>query len=664
MSRLPRISLPVCLLTIAVSGCGEPTAPEQQPRLLLGLGPIETSIYSWTPDELRIGCDASIRASVVGSGGLRWRGATVRYFQGRDRTVAVQQIDVSEADVREWWGGPDVGAGDTLNLRFDGGIPFGVAMDFRYSGPGSEQQQTASIRFDCGPTVPAGTPAPTVTHLTVTPGTGEVQAGDVVRVSYRLEGSAPLWLTTVQLLGACDERRNFPEGGERTVAERTVDITVPVACAGAEPLSVRVHGLDVGMGEVSRLGATLTMVDRTPPIVTGMGFRPITGWSATGGDFFAGDSLRVQFSARDNQGIATLVWEVLPHGHRDSVRIDSYEAYERQVAIPVPPEWVGTVQLRLFVRDATGLTSDTVTSAPDSIRIHPTVARPIIAWHTNAWTSEAIWDEARGRIYALQAGPHQIAVLSASSFEILQTIPLPEQPMDLDVTPNGDTLLVLVWYRQSVGRVDLTRSNPSLDWHPVVGAHALMKVQALGGGRAFVLANFLEAPSSRLFEMELATGAMRVRSDVDEGALGALQFGRSPDYGVHVLNGYRMQRYDTVGDEFGPAIMGGLLNAVPSVDTAGKRIAMGMALYDGALQPLRPSPMRSGQAPLTVISPDGTALFHIMNDPYGLVQTRALDGAFVDRTPLAGGAQNIQLSRDGATLFVAQINDLKFIRLR
>ena len=663
MSRfLLRISVLVCLLTVAVTGCGEPTAPEQQPRLLLGLGHVETSIYTMSLDEPGIGCDASIRSFAVGA--LRWKGATVSYFQGRDRTVPVEQVEVPETQVQEWWGGPDVRAQDTLALRFDAGAPFGVKLDFRYTVPGAEQQQTASVRFDCGSTLSPGTPTPTLTQLTVTPATGEVQAGDVVRVSYRMEGAAPLWLTTVQLLGACDERRNFPERGERAVAERTVDIAVPVACAGAESLSVRVLGWDVGLGEVSRVGATLTMVDHTPPVVTGMGFRPITGASTTGGDFFAGDSLRVQVSARDNQGIATLGWEVLPHGHRDSLRIDSYTVNQRQIAIPVPAEWVGTVQLRLFVRDAAGLTSEAVTSAPDSIRIHPTVARQTTSWQSNAWINEAIWDEAHERIYALQAGPNQIAVLSASSFEVQQTIPLPDLVGDLDVTPNGDTLLVLVANRQSVGVVDLTGSIPSIEWHPVLGAHALMKVQALGGGRAFVQANFQEAPSWRLLEMDLATGAIRMRSDVDESVLGALQFGRSSDYGVHVLNGYRMQRYDAVRDEFSPAITGGLLNAVPSVDTAGKRIAMGMALYDGVLHPLRPSPMLSGQDPLTMISPDGTALFHIMNDPYGLVQTRALDGAFVDRTPLTGGARSIQISRDGSTLFVAQITGLKFVRLR
>jgi hypothetical protein len=653
------------VLVLGAWACGDSTGP--------GLSlDVEVSVTRVDPPHIGeeadgsplIRCGIALRAVARGSGSALWEGATFRWFVGKNATL-IDTAVVSAAEIRDSWGNTQIDAGETQESEWaiSAGVPFTLRIDYRYRRSGAGAAHTASVSFTCGPTISATAAPPAITALSVQPAGGETEPGQLVTVAYSATSEVGLWATMAELSGACDVRALYAERLEKSVT-RTVTFPLSSSCQLATPLVVTVYALDAAVQESSRQATTqLTLVDRTPPQVTPLFFPP-TGGSATteiAGEYFTGDSLYLIFNASDNYALKALVWEILPFGFRDSVIVSGPSAGP-WLKIPIREEWTGPIQLRLYARDAAGLTSDAVTSAPGAITVSPTVVLP------TAWTTvpgeirEFVIDAPRGVVYLLQSNQSRVAVLSTANMTVTRTIATPVIATDLDLSPGGDSLILALPVRGALGVIDLRQSTPDVTLIPIADLDTALNqrpfhVRVARNGKAFVALQGSNPSAWALHEVDLVTGTQRRRTDAgDGGFVGGGILERSHDRSVIVLNGgpNLFQRYDATLDRFGPQRSASVYDWRPSVDKMGVHIAIGLDIYGETLLYLRRvrAPILGG-VPRTALSADGEYLYIILWN-HGIVRSRVSDGMMIDRTPNPISPDVIRTSADGAMLITAE----------
>jgi hypothetical protein len=566
----PRISLRACgvlgsaiaILSLTVAGCRDGTAPDNRLTVAVTVAGLEGPFVTTVSDsEITVECGVHLRAVATGSGRATWLDATFEFFVGRSRLTPVDSVLITESDIRSSWGAAEIAAGQAQESGWtvQAAIPFAAAIEYRYQLE-TGRRGTTRVEFTCGPEVPPSARPPTITSLTVQVPPGGLEPQDTLAVEYAATSEIGLWQTLVRLAGPCQVERVFAENLAHSVT-RTVVLPIPADCRLGVPIDVTVSARDAALLETSRRSPTRpVLVDLTPPTVDPMLFPPAGGSTQLfSGDYFVGDSIYFIFMASDNHALRALVWEVWPAGFRDSLVVTGANAAP-WLKIPIRSEWTGPIELRLYARDVVGLTSEVFHSPPDSLRVHPTVQR------STAWTSvdgevrEIAIDTRRGAIYLMQWHPGRIAVFETTTMRVTQTVLLPSNPTDIDLTPGGDSLVVALPVERALGVFDLRAAPLTLDSRPLSLLDTTRnqypwRLRVAANGKALVPLAGSVPSTYTLLEVDLGTGAERLRTDAgDGGFVSGGPLGRSHDHSMLVLNGGpgRFQRYDAGTDAFGP----------------------------------------------------------------------------------------------------------------
>ena len=666
--RLSRLLLAALLL--GGVGCNDLTGPRSV-NVAISVTKVSPTVSATTPDSIpSINCTVDLSANASGRGSAIWFGGKILWYVGADRSVPVDSQTLSLQDVQGSWGTGEIATGQTQtsSWQVSDAVPFHAVMEYTYE-PSSGGEKTTSVGFDCGPKVSPGTPAPSIDTITVQGGSASVQPSDTLTVNYTVSSTIGVWQTAVALSGPCATQEIFPANLQTTLTY-SARIPIPAACELGVPLIVTVAARDAGLQTNSRsLTTQFALVDKTPPYVmasyNGHQFYP--GGAATPlGIFFGDDSIVIHLIAGDNHVLQDAAWDVLPSGTgvEDSITVND-QGVDRFVWIHLRRGASGPIQLRFFARDAVGLSSDTLITPVGDFQVYPTADLPTASATVDGNTPDAIPDVRRQLAYLRQPQNKRIVVLSLSTMSVIQTIPLPAVPTDFDVTPSGDSLVVAMPNAGALGVIDLRTPPLTVSLIPLNGLDSATEqrpefVRTLSNGKVFVSLFASTARAAMLDEIDLATGAQRIRTDAgDSGSVGGAVLGRSLDHSVVVLNAGAtyFQRYDVSTDRFGPRMSSSAPQATPTLDSTGHYVAVGFTIFDASLSALRDaaSSLLGPPAISTVLSADGTTLYEVLPDGT-IVRVRVSDGAIVDRVmnPFANIYGKAEISDDGTLLMTTQ----------
>jgi len=604
-----------------------------------------------------LACSVELQATATGLGFVTWREATFFLYAGKDRSAPVDSVVFPASDMQKAWGNPQIGGGQTQQSRWQVTVtvPWAGTLAYRYGPVSGGATKTASVSFTCGPVPPATAPPPSITTLTVQAPAAGLQPGDTLGVTYTATGQAGLWMTTIKLSGPCDVQRIVAETLQVSVTS-TLRIPLPITCQLGMPIGVTLEERDAGLQRTTRTLATqLAITDRTPPQVHPL-LAPPGGGIGTprlAGDYFVGDTINVQLWAWDDFALQAVTWEVWPAGFRDSLRTTAGSIIQ-WIGIPVIPAWIGPLRLRFYARDAAGLTSDTVSSAPDSIHVGATIPRPVrTAWIPAQLLNMQI-DAKRGVLYVVPAWGNNLFAVSTTTLAIT-SIPLPFRPWGIDLSPGGDSLILTLPGERALGILDLRQPSSTATLVPVTELDTTisqrpMEVVVAANGKAFLPLEGSVPKAYMLREVDLASGAQRMRTDAgNKGWVGGVALARSFDHSTLVMNGggSYFQRYDAATDAFGPALASPS-SWGPTVDGTGQHIVLGLDLYDASLQFVRQLHSALPQAiPPRALSADGVYLYEGLR---GMVRARVSDGLLQERSPAPFSPDLIRLSPDGTLL--------------
>lgn len=658
----------VGLALLAPAACShDSTGPGATPSdvdVTVSLVTLSAPTFLVPPDsQPYIQCTADLQATATGAGTAQWQGATFFVYAGKNRLAPVDSVVLLEAQIQQSWGGAPISGGHTQHARWrvTVAIPWALTIVYRYAVTGGGSVKTATVSFTCGPIPPVNASAPTVTNLVVQGPPGGPQPGDTLAVSYAAAAQAGLWETLVKLSGPCALQRILAETLQVNVTH-SVRIPLPSSCQLGVPITLTVLARDVALQQTSQALATqLSITDRTPPFV----YPLLESWWHDGSgtpvfarDYFVGDTIYVQLNASDNYALKTVFWEVWPAGLRDSL-VTSGQLVTTFISLPIPSQWVGSIQLRFYARDAAGLTSDTVKSLPDSMRVGATIQRPFLTATLPAQLLDMQIDAKRGVLYVVPAWGNNLFALSTTTLAV-SSIPLPYRPWGIDLSPGGDSLIMTLPGVPALGIMDLRQASSPLSLVPVTGLDTTigqrpMQVKVAANGKAFLPLEGNTASAYTMIEVDLGSGAQRVRTDAGtNGWVGGIALARSFDHSTLVTNGNGpyFERYDAASDAFGtPRTARSTWG--PTVDGTGQHVVVGLDLYDASFQFVRTirSPIANA-VPTRALSPDGVYLFEGLR---GIVRARVSDGGLQDRSPAPFTPDLIRLSPDGTMLAMIEL---------
>ncbi len=649
--------LTLAAFLVVVGSCGGASTAAPSPSLdvatsaAIATGP-QILFYA---DSFRVACGVDVTVTATGTDTATWVDGEMRLYYGTDRSVPLDSMPVSLSDIQVAGGKSPIVPGQiqTLRLYPQSGAPFSADIELRYK-PFHAGNKTATASLDCGPKVPPGTPAPTIDSISVTHASASLQPSDTVTVNYKVTSPVGVWQTTVDLTGPCTIHEKY-QNDLQTTLNASVRIPIPAACQLGVPITATVSATDAGLQNSSKPFATqMVLTDVTPPKLTDS----YTGDSRVPPVVFDDDSIGVHVSGSDNRAISVVVWVPEPAGSgvEDSLVVNA-PTVDQNVYIHVPKGASGPFQLHLFARDATGLVSDTLTSAWN---IYPTVNLPAASATVNGLTDDAIPDPRRQLAYLRQPNDNRILVLSLSTMTVTQIVPLPASPGNFDITPGGDSLIVAMPDSGELAVIDLRQTPMTVTLVPieplVSGVTPVPAgVSTLANGKVFVS---LYGVGPALEEIDLATGTQTPRTDDGNGGVLGWVRGRSLDHSVVFLNvgtNSGLERYDVSTDQFGPVAVVADAGRVV-VDSTGQHFAVHRYIYDGSLQLLRQAdPPFPGAILPTVLSADATTLYEITVDGT-IVRARVSDGAIVDRIgdPISDVHGGVRISDDGSLLILTQ----------
>ena len=652
---------------LALAACGDSTGPRDTLDVNIVVastgGPTMSSDADGNP---LLTCQLNFGLTASGKVNATWEDAIYRFYVGKNRTTAADTLVIASADVAQGWGA-QITPGETKQSTWNvsAGVPFAGEIDFRYR-PNGADVKTAVVKFECAPAGVTTAAPPTIASLTVQPPSGELPAGAPLNVSFNVTAPAGLWQLTLSASGPCTYQRAIGEQLQTTLTQ-TLVVQLPANCLLNVPLTVKLSVLDAALQVTSKTVTTsLVIVDKQPPTVTPLFFPPDGGSARTtlSGDYFGGDSIEVMPNAGDNYGVAAIIWEVLPYGTKDSVVVTNNQV-PTFIFAHLKPEWSGPIQLRLYARDVVGLTSNVVTTAADSVQVHPLIDRPTRTTTVSGETRDIAIDPKRGVIYLRQGNDHRIAVLSMSTLQVTATVALPAVPQDFDLTPSGDSLLMLVYGQPQIDVIDLTQPTLPLTSIPLTvdatSSQAPAGIRVGSNGKAYVTFSGSTTAARTMAEVDLAAHTQQTRTDAGVGGntgVGNLQ--ASLDHSVLMLSTADpvcLQRFSIATNSFSTCITPAVHDATPTVDATGGHFAVGLDIYDGSMQLL---PKASGHPlvfgiPATVLSANGDVLFVSLWN-LGFVRLRTSDSGILDRTPNPVKPSLVRLSPDGSTLVSVESN--------
>ncbi len=615
-----------------------------------------------------IRCDVNLEASARGSGRIDWKDATFRWYVGASGTEEFDAVTVPATTVAISWGANTIAPGErkTAAWSFGASIPFNATVEYGYLTEDGTDTTTAPVGFSCSPQIPANAGPPTLTGLTFSPASGEVQAGDTLRLSFVADAQAGMWQSQVRIQGPCDTTFNFVEVAAKHVAH-PITWVVPPGCALGPVFTAGATMLDANLVEVSGSPANGPVVaDHRPPTATAYFMRPGAGFADTvlAGDLFVGDRLELGVVGSDRQGLAEGYLDIPAAGIHDSLPLTGVSA-DANFVDSIRATWVGTLDFQLRVRDAAGQFSRTIGPASGAIPVYPRETRPAVSRsYGNAEIRTVAIDAPGQRLYLLHGNQHQIEITDLATLASLGTINLPGVAQDMDLVPGEDSLVVSMPGLGALAIVDLTPATPvvttvALDSLTPALSQSPQALRVGTNRKVFVVLAGSSAAASRLLEYDLGTGAERFHPEAGSGGYVDGELERSEDHAAMVFRAGpgSYQRYDVGGNVFGPVVMLPATTARLRVDATFQRASIGLVLYDGALQQV-------GQAHTTIgglyesstLSPDASELYY-WDGARGIIRTRTSDGGVVSvlTSPLPPGY--MRFSADGNWLVLVQTDE-------
>ncbi len=647
-----------------IAACNDATGP--RPSVTVAV--LTQGAPAYTADsagQQLILCEVALQARNGGQESAGWMDATFAFYAINDSRTPFA-IDTIPADtIRSSWGADSIGRNSDETARWVviGDIPFTLKMRFAY-GWAKGSVASSEVSVSCKPPTPPG-PPPTITTLRDQVDTAP-EPSDTLHVSYAANSPVGLWQSLIQVTGACDVTALVPENLQHAVTH-DVAVPLPAACSLGTPVHVTATAVDLSLQQASRSLTLPALVDHRPPRLAPWVSTPYNNLARLPGFtgyLFTDDAMTVLVNAIDNHALHGVYWEVVPTGLRDSILVND-SALSQAVTIRAQAGWSGAIQLRLYAKDALGNVSDTVSSG--AIQVGPTVGPSPTLTSIPGDIGDVAFDAKRGVIYLLQANSYKITVFSPTSLTVLRIIPLTDYAPGFDLSPSGDSIVMVLKNSQAIGIVDLTRASPALQTVPLASldsSYKLLNIRVASTGRALIATQNVHVDSGgvkRLYTYDLASGTLRVRLDAPAlgyEAAGTLE--RSGDGRVIVVNGEAgaFLRYDAASDTFEPALTARIPDRRPSIDSTGARVAVSGDLYDASLHYLfTVGAAQSGAGP-DAISSNGQTHYMALAPTYvqgiyvspGIVRSHASDGSMIDHIPVVMLITLVRVSPDGARL--------------
>jgi hypothetical protein len=486
-----------------------------------------------------------------------------------------------------------------------------------------------------------------VSNVTIASATPGLEPGDTAIVRFDAASASGLFRTRVSVEAGCF-RAVSTLLALQTSAQVEVRVPVPLTCPRNVPLRVGVTVTDAALREGTTTITGPALVDATPP-----GFQ--YGGTLAAGDLFARDTLVRDVIVSDDVALGWVKWEWIGSGARDSVALVGSHIPLR-LRIPVPNAAVGRPQLRVTVVDCAGNTTTAFTSAPNSIRVLPTLDRPVTSVTIPGELRGLLLDERRGRILVLQSAARRLLVLDRNTLVTVHTIALPDVARLMDLTAGGDSVIVALATPALLGIVDLRPATPVVTTLAMTGIDSLpgriaSHLAATSRGTVMVITTSSNGLSdARLVETTLATGATRVRSDAPV-APGFTLISRSPDASVVAFARIGcLRRWTAATDTFDAcrALTG---DDAVTWSADGRIASLSRLVLDENFSQILMAEAPNGTFyPKTQLSADGSMLL-IRMESGGVARSRTSDGMLVDR--LAMPAHVIRPWSDGSAIVSA-----------
>lgn len=319
-------------------------------------------------------------------------------------------------------------------------------------------------------------------------------------------GSPWLWDTGVEVIGSFTAFQAEPGRGRGSVTH-SVNIVIPRTAVLGQPFQVRVYAADVWLRVAAApLWTSLPVMDRTPPrvlsVTTSLSRQP----PSLAGQYGVGDSIKVYADVADNHGVAYMVYEFAPMGVRDSVAVGGRGSSD-PIRIPLGTALAGATGFRLWFRDASGNRTADVVAAPGAVRVYPVRDAAVRTVQVPGRVQDIAVDPARNRLYALIVSSRELRVHSLPGLELVRTVTLPTEGIGLDLTADGDSLLISNGTRTLVAmHVDATVAPAHFN---LQGVLELYGIRIGSNGRAIALAR-MDDGRTAVLEVDMAARTRRV----------------------------------------------------------------------------------------------------------------------------------------------------------
>lgn len=541
---------------VALAACQDGgTGPAKVADLTLEVTatPGEAHLLSTGDGGPAVGCTFVYSFNPVGDPGATaaWTGGTLRFFVGPDRTTPFDSLTLTAQEMNtEFGAGLRAGTRQSGTVGFLASIPYGMEAEFRYAVDGSGRTGAAKAYAPClVPVQDAGTTPPTVSGLRVTASSGPVEAGDTVRVAWSAASTTGLWESGVVVSGAFEGLRRM-NAAQLKQGTFTAEFVVPRSALLGEPVRVQVYARDL-MVRPSAVAAEAVgpVTDATAPVLLAVSTTGNYG-DILRGQYQAGSGVGVHLWAQDRGRLAWIVYEVgtAAGTTRDSVALDTIPS--QVIGLRTPATLSGEASLRLYVRDAAGNRSRTVQSAPGAVRFYPSLPAQSRETTVPFQPSDHVVDVARGRVAVSALREQRVNVYALQGLTQVASVPLPGNPSQLHVGPDGQVVALLPQLR-SLAVIDVAGQRVSRT--VVFNTVALDSIYGFGitpGGRALLLARRGGGGATIVLEYDFATGAQRVRTDAPAVPYAAAGVASSLDGTRMLLGAGCVYRADT--DTFAP----------------------------------------------------------------------------------------------------------------
>ena len=399
--------------------------------------------------------------------------------------------------------------------------------------------------------------------------------------------------------------------------------------------------------------------------------------------FAAGDT--VEFVAEASDPEEQLAWVGFriepPFALVESVSVpDSLSRFPVQLTVSLvsDPSDMGVMRVSVFARDRSGGRTEVVPAGPPP-SLYQVVSRATMSTPLSVPVADLVLDAKRWVVYLSQPDSGRVGVLSLATMTFLPPLLPPGAPGSLDLTAGDDSLLVTIRSLRAVAVADLTTVPTQWSLLPLSfdtsGVLFPKTVRVSGRNKALV---FLGPPPGysgawgRLLEYDLASGAQRMRTDVqwsNPGVLTALTpMVRSQDRSRILLlfDGSCCpetgQIYASQADTFltrRPTVE--VYGAPLSVSANGNRFLVARTLFDANLD--NPIPFNPpGDWRASALSPAGdTAYFKA---GAGVFRTQVADGATLQLVRLPEPpVQLVALPHPGERLLVVMEKTISLVDL-